>query len=56
MAHIYENIFIKYPYFLKNNKYIDNAYYQKFLLNSMDNRRELEKKLKYHYSFEARYE
>ena len=56
MAHIYENIFIKYPYFLKNNKYIDNVYYQNFLLNSMDNRRELEKKLKYHYSFEARYE
>ncbi len=43
MVHIYENIFIKYPYFLKNNKYIDNVYYQNFLLNSMDNRRELKR-------------
>lgn len=56
MAHVYEYIFINYPYFLKNNEYLNNIYYQNFLLNSRDNRVELEKKLKYHYSFEARYE
>lgn len=56
MAHVYEYIFINYPYFLKNNEYLNNIYYQNFLLNSMGNRVELEKKLKYHYSFEARYE
>lgn len=46
LAFIYEYIFTKYPYFLVNNAYIDNYYYQNFLLNSIENRRKLEIKIK----------
>ena len=46
LAVIYEYIYIKYPYFLKNNKYIDNKYYQNFLLTSTANRKMLENKIK----------
>ena len=43
---IYEKIFYNYPYFLAQNTYIDNSYYQNFLLNSIENRRLLEQKIK----------
>lgn len=48
MAYVYEYIYYKYPEFLKNNKYIDDVYYQNFLLNSQDNRRKLKEKIDSH--------
>ncbi|MBP3924033.1 M48 family metallopeptidase [bacterium] len=42
LAYIYEYIYRKYPAFLANNAYIDNIYYQNFLLNSEHNRKKLE--------------
>ncbi len=46
LAHIYEYIFTKYPYFLANNEYIENPNYQNFLLTSVNNRKLLEEKIK----------
>ena len=46
LANIYEYIYTKYPYFLKNNAYIKNEAYQNFLLNSTENRKELYNKIK----------
>lgn len=46
LMHIYEKIYYNYPYFLVNNTYKYNAYYQNFLLNSIENRRLLEHKIK----------
>ncbi len=46
LANIYEYIYTKYPYFLKNNEYINNEAYQNFLLTSIENRQKLEKKVK----------
>ena len=46
LAHIYEYITYKYPQFLENNEYINNPYYQNFLLTSIENRRRLEEKMK----------
>ena len=46
LAVIYEYIYTKYPYFLKNNQYINNKYYQNFLLTSSANRKMLEYKVK----------
>ena len=46
LAVIYEYIYTKYPYFLKNNQYINNKYYQNFLLTSSSNRKMLEEKVK----------
>ena len=45
LAIIYEYIYVKYPYYLKNNEYIDNENYQNFLLTSRDNRRLLQEKI-----------
>lgn len=56
LAIIYERIFTQYPYFLTNNVYIRNDYYQNFLLNSIENRKLLEDKLKYNYHYEIHYE
>lgn len=56
LAVIYERIFTQYPYFLTNNTYINNYYYQNFLLNSIENRKLLENKLKYNYRYEIHYE
>lgn len=39
LAYIYERIYTKYPYFLVNNTYLDNPYYQNFLLTSRANRK-----------------
>lgn len=44
-AIIYEYIYTKYPYFLKNNDYLFNPHYQNFLLTSLENRRLLENKI-----------
>lgn len=47
LARIYEYITYKYPQYLENNKYINNKYYQNFLLTSIENRKKLEEKIKY---------
>ncbi|HIS89523.1 TPA: hypothetical protein IAA87_08890 [Candidatus Avigastranaerophilus faecigallinarum] len=46
LAHIYEYIYTKYPYFLNNNEYLDNETYQHFLLSSIENRKKLNEKIK----------
>lgn len=57
LAHIYEKITFNYPYFLINNTYLDNEYYQNFLLTSQNNRRMLEEKIKNkNYRQELKYE
>ncbi len=56
LAEVYEYIFVKYPYFLENNMYIDNPYYQNFLLCSLENRKILERKLKYKTVYKVKYE
>lgn len=45
LAIVYEYIYTKYPYYLKNNEYINNKHYQNFLLTSQNNRRLLEEKI-----------
>lgn len=45
MMYVYEYIYLKYPEYLKNNKYYDNIYYQNFLLTSQENRRKLQRKI-----------
>ena len=56
LAEIYEYIFVKYPYYLLENAYLENDYYQNFLLNSIDNRKKLEQKLKSHSREKVKYE
>ena len=56
LAEVYEYIFIKYPYFLENNEYIENPYYQNFLLSSIENRKIFERKLKYKTVYKVKYE
>lgn len=57
LAHIYERIYFNYPSFLVNNTYLDNEYYQNFLLTSQNNRRMLEEKIKSkNYKQELKYE
>lgn len=56
LAIIYEYIYTKYPYFLANNKYIENESYQNFLLTSIDNRKKLEEKIKNHSEKKIKYE
>ena len=46
LAIIYEYIYTKYPYYLANNKYLETDSYQNFLLNSTNNRKLLEEKIK----------
>ena len=46
LAHIYEYIYTKYPYYLVNNPYKENEHYQNFLLTSLNNRRMLAQKIK----------
>ena len=45
LANIYERIYTKYPYFIENNSYLYNDYYQNFLLTSQENRKKLEEKI-----------
>ncbi len=46
LARVYEYITYKYPQYLENNEYINNEYYQNFLLTSVENRKKLAKKIK----------
>lgn len=46
LARIYERIYIKYPSFLARNTYLENEYYQNFLLTSQDNRKMLQEKIR----------
>lgn len=46
LAYIYERIYREYPSFLVNNTYLDNKYYQNFLLTSLENRRKVQQKVK----------
>ncbi len=46
LARIYEYITYKYPSYLENNEYINNEFYQNFLLTSVENRKKLEQKIK----------
>ncbi len=46
LAILYEYIYTKYPYFIKNNEYISNEAYQNFLLISTENRKKLYEKIK----------
>ena len=56
LAHIYEYIYTKYPYFLANNEYLENPHYQNFLLNSVENRRLFEEKIKTNSKEKLKYE
>ncbi len=56
LAIIYEYIFTKYPYYLKNNEYFFNENYQNFLLTSQNNRKMLEEKIKSGSKEELKYE
>lgn len=55
-AIIYEYIYTKYPYFLKNNEYLHNPHYQNFLLTSLENRKLLENKINSNSKEELKYE
>lgn len=46
LAYIYEKIYIQYPSFLVNNTYLQNEYYQNFLLTSLENRKKVAEKAK----------
>ena len=56
LANIYEHIFTKYPYFLTNNTYLENPVYQNFLLNSIENRKLLESKIRSRSTEKVNYE
>ncbi len=56
LARIYEYITYKYPEYLKDNDYINNEYYQNFLLNSVTNRRMLQVKIENNSTEELDYE
>lgn len=56
LAIIYEYIFTKYPYYLKNNEYFHTINYQNFLLTSQNNRKMLEEKIKSGSKKELKYE
>ncbi|MBQ7764421.1 hypothetical protein IJ384_03515 [bacterium] len=46
LAYIYEKIYTQYPSFLINNTYLNNEYYQNFLLTSLENRQKVVEKSK----------
>lgn len=56
LANVYEYIYIKYPYYLKNNEYLTNDVYQNFLLTSIDNRKKLQDKVRANSKKEIKYE
>lgn len=56
LARIYEYITYKYPEYLKDNDYINNKYYQNFLLDSVVNRRMLQVKIENNSNEELDYE
>lgn len=55
LARIYEYITYKYPQYL-NSSYVENKYYQNFLLNSVGNRQMLNEKIRLHSTEELKYE
>jgi hypothetical protein len=56
LANVYEYIYTKYPYYLKNNEYITNEAYQNFLLTSVENRKKLQDKVRTGSKKEIKYE
>ena len=56
LARIYEYITYKYPQYLENNEYINNEYYQNFLLTSVENRKKLAEKIKNKSTKDVKYE
>ncbi len=56
LARIYEYITYKYPKYLDSNDYKNNPQYQNFLLNSVDNRKLLENKVRNNLKNEVKYE
>ena len=56
LANIYEHIYYEDPSFLANNSYIENKYYQHFLLSSVENRRKLQKKIESGKRYQIKYE
>jgi len=56
LARIYEYITYKYPQYLENNDYINNDYYQNFLLTSIENRKKLQEKIENNLNKEIKYE
>ena len=56
LAKIYEYITYKYPQYLENHEYINNQYYQNFLLTSIENRKKLDEKIKTKSTKEIDYE
>lgn len=56
MAEIYEYIYTKYPQYLANNVYINNKFYQNFLLTSENNRRMLQEKIRTYSKKRLKYE
>ncbi len=56
LARIYEYITYKYPQYLEENEFINNEYYQNFLLTSVENRRKLEEKIQNNSNEEIKYE
>lgn len=56
LARIYEYITYKYPQYLENNEFINNEYYQNFLLTSVNNRIKLKEKIDTKSAEEIKYE
>ena len=56
LANVYEYIYTRYPYYLKNNEYLTNEVYQNFLLTSIDNRKKLQEKVRTNSKKEIKYE
>ncbi len=56
LARIYEYITYKYPEILEDSIYLENKYYQNFLLNSVENRAKLKEKIRTKSSKEIKYE
>ncbi len=56
LARIYEYITYKYPEYLADNEFLNNKYYQNFLLTSIENRKKLKEKIKYNSTEEIDYE
>lgn len=56
MANVYEYIYFKYPEYLANNEYINNKFYQNFLLTSENNRRKLQEKVETNSQKRLKYE
>lgn len=56
VAIVYEYIYMNYPYYLKNNVYLNTPNYQNFLLNSVTNRALLQEKIKTKSTKQVKYE